>query len=560
MAGFTERISVLIDVTVDRANKGIKDFRTAVSEAEGVTGKLKAGVSSLGSAFGAAASHPAVMGGAVAAAGAAAFKAAEQYAELGIEVGKLAESTGLTTEAASRWLEVAGDLGVDVGALETSLGKLNKTIDPDKFAKLGIQIERTASGAVDVNGTFLNVIDRLNGMNDPAEKARVATELLGRGWQNMSELIGAGSTSLKKSLADVADVKVFDKKDVAQAREFREMIDNLKDVGEELALEIGQELLPMVVALGKAAAVAAKGAGYLLDAMDELANSTSAVSGKEMRDILAAVEDVGAAFYDTDFAVRNGIKSYEDLWGQLRLGEVDIADAQEALDGLTGTHIAHFNEVDRGADMIAEFGTVMRGTSKDVRDDTDALDDARRATADLKAATDSLLGTLDQQDAWDRYAEALWRANDGVDTSERETRDLIRAQVDLINTMDDIPDEQKVALITQLEQGDVDTVNAWLTQWAKGVNVPVRFKGQGNVGWMKDATGTSWSPGGATLVGEQGPEIINMPRGASVVPAGRAQQMRQRGLGGGAQIGTLIVQTNDQPRRWFDEALWRVAG
>ena len=44
MAGFTERISVLIDVTSNKAVSGLKDFQKSVAEAQGFTGKLKAGV------------------------------------------------------------------------------------------------------------------------------------------------------------------------------------------------------------------------------------------------------------------------------------------------------------------------------------------------------------------------------------------------------------------------------------------------------------------------------------------------------------------------------------
>ena len=51
MAGFTERVQVVIDVVTNKATQGLKDFKSAVGEAQGFTGKLKAGVSSLGQTF-----------------------------------------------------------------------------------------------------------------------------------------------------------------------------------------------------------------------------------------------------------------------------------------------------------------------------------------------------------------------------------------------------------------------------------------------------------------------------------------------------------------------------
>ena len=41
----------------------------------------------------------------------------------------------------------------------------------------------------------------------------------------------------------------------------------------------------------------------------------------------------------------------------------------------------------------------------------------------------------------------------------------------------------------------------------------------------KFATGTTFAPGGLALVGERGPEIVNIPRGGQVIPAGRTSQI-----------------------------------
>lgn len=43
--------------------------------------------------------------------------------------------------------------------------------------------------------------------------------------------------------------------------------------------------------------------------------------------------------------------------------------------------------------------------------------------------------------------------------------------------------------------------------------------------FLKAANGTVNSPGGVTLVGERGPELVNLPRGSQVIPAHRTQNM-----------------------------------
>lgn len=63
-----------------------------------------------------------------------------------------------------------------------------------------------------------------------------------------------------------------------------------------------------------------------------------------------------------------------------------------------------------------------------------------------------------------------------------------------------------------------------------------KFKGSGFGG---HALGTNYSPGGTRWVGEQGPELINVPRGAEVMPAYRAQSQH-----GGGQSSINIANLN----------------
>jgi hypothetical protein len=102
-------------------------------------------------------------------------------------------------------MEAAGDLSIPIQDVETAIGKLNKTIgaDPDKVRDLGIDLVYLKDGSLDVNETFLNTIQRIKDIKDPAEKAKVATQLLGRSWQDMAELIEMGADDLKASLDSV---------------------------------------------------------------------------------------------------------------------------------------------------------------------------------------------------------------------------------------------------------------------------------------------------------------------------------------------------------------------
>lgn len=58
------------------------------------------------------------------------------------------------------------------------------------------------------------------------------------------------------------------------------------------------------------------------------------------------------------------------------------------------------------------------------------------------------------------------------------------------------------------------------------------------------ASGTSFAPGGMSLVGEQGPEIVNLPRGSEVIP--------NHEIGGSEiHIGTINISSEVDGRKWL---------
>lgn len=68
---------------------------------------------------------------------------------------------------------------------------------------------------------------------------------------------------------------------------------------------------------------------------------------------------------------------------------------------------------------------------------------------------------------------------------------------------------------------------------AGGIAAALFTKAIGAIGVKGFARGTSFAPGGAALVGEQGPELINLPRGSQVFPTPQTNQMLN-GMGGGS--------------------------
>lgn len=74
------------------------------------------------------------------------------------------------------------------------------------------------------------------------------------------------------------------------------------------------------------------------------------------------------------------------------------------------------------------------------------------------------------------------------------------------------------------------------------------------IGVAAKASGTIYAGGGTTLVGENGPELVNLPRGAEVVPAYRTRaQASQEGAGGVTNIlsGNFTFQNAESVQEFF---------
>ena len=81
---------------------------------------------------------------------------------------------------------------------------------------------------------------------------------------------------------------------------------------------------------------------------------------------------------------------------------------------------------------------------------------------------------------------------------------------------------------------------------AGGLAAALFTRAIGSIGVKGFARGTSYAPGGVALVGEQGPELINLPRGSQVFPTPQTNQMLN-GIGqGGVNVsGEFRVQGTD---------------
>ena len=481
-------ISEFSDAGIKAAKAAFGNFKTAVADAEGGMGKFKAGSKVAFDAVAANAGTFALAAGATI--GKFVADGITAFQDLALGAGKFADATGLAVEDASRYIEAAGDIGIPVDAVEAAIGRLNKTIgaDPDKVRNLGVDLVYLKDGSLDVNETFKNTIDRIKGIKDPAEKAKVATQLLGKGWQTMAVLIEDGSAKLDESLSKVSDQKIITEAELKMAEDYRDAMNNLGDATEDVKVKSGQRLIPMITFL-------ANGASAALDLDTKVTELFKDIVGNGTQ----AVEPIS------------------DLAGVLDEGRINAGDfktaiqqAKSPLDELTtsasNATVAIVNADTAWRDLTEQFNEVV------------ALDKATEALGKMEAAAAEAFAT---------------GAYDDLVTYNEKAAEFMEILAEISGQMDGI--SSKEILIRFQTQGPAAALElaGYLARGAEygglsaadalglaGISTGSNNTNRGRTPRGTRALGGPVAPGGSYLVGERGVELFTPSTSGNITPNG----------------------------------------
>jgi hypothetical protein len=475
-------MAINIPILTEFSDSGIKaaraafgNFKTAVADAEGGMGKFKAGSKVALDAVKANAGTLAIAGGAALAG--FATKAITAFQDLALASGKFADATGLAVEDASRYIEVAGDLSIPVDAVEGAIGRLNKTIgaDPDKVRNLGVDLVYLNDGSLDVNATFLKTIERIKGIKDPADKARVAAQLLGKGWQSMAELIEMGADDLKASLDSVSSAQVISERELAKAKEYRDTVQDLGDIWNAFVINAG---------------------GVFVDIVSDLKDLTSWEGlGRQLKEgpLGRALGELGGLFNDNEENAKAAEEAAKDL-GDAYSGYVSsrLAESRQEM--------ALMNlQIEDQAEELAITDLKWQSLIGTLKLDS-AMTDAKEQLAGLKEKAVEAYGG--SKEAVDEYKESLINAQLMV-LALAGTVALTNAQKNQIRILVDTEQlDRAISLIGTISAGGYTAeLNAMRFRGARALGGPV-------------------APGGSYLVGERGPELFTPSSSGNITPNG----------------------------------------
>lgn len=164
--------------------------------------------------------------------------------------------------------------------------------------------------------------------------------------------------------------------------------------------------------------------------------------------------------------------------------------------------------------------------------------EAREAAFQLKRAEDdhakALQDVAKKQDDVKQKNNEIVAQKDAVKKAMAEMKDSANDSAsgfrNLANTLQDVANKQQT-----VKPGTANGSSTPLGLSKMGVNIPGH------------AIGTGYAAAGPTIVGENGPEMVNLPLGAQITPNYKTRQMLQEGAGGGTTVQIYGNVVNETP-------------
>jgi hypothetical protein len=596
-------IKVVIDVVNDKSAAALRSLKTDLAGAEGAFGKMKvAGTAAFDKIKGAGAEMAVAAGAALVTFG---IKAAGAFTDLALEAGKFADATGLATEDASRWIEVAGDVGIGADQIQGAILKMNKAIGAGALKEFEGDIVRAKDGTVEASATFENLITKIGAIKDPTDRAAAAQKAFGKGFASVAELMEMDASELRAALEGVSDAKIIDEGELERAKQMRDRIDQLKDKFEDFQLEVGEKVVPVLVALADQAIVVADAFGTVGSVIDESINLVERAVGvnedeaKSLDDVYASMlaanegrrattEEISRTTEASEAAV-SGLEKFGGVVGlvadaQTQLEET-IAEAnaalleqagilQEQIDAQRAAADSAFALRDAEDDLVEKINganEAMKEADGDLRKVRAVLDDVAQSSGDVadaavriweeqSKANGTTLTATQKQDLWNRSMVQSASTLDGP------MRDAV---LDYIANVNGIPPEKLSEIKALLDDGKVAEAEAALNGVSRTRDTAVKaealtaqaeidlnnlarnrtaritpavVRGQGQIDGV-GATGGIVTRPTVALIGEAGPEAV-VPLNRT---PGSSPLPKMGASGGGTTSNTYSITVNVAP-------------
>ena len=197
----------------------------------------------------------AVVTGATAAAGGL-VKLASSSAETADEIDKMSQKIGISKQAYQEWAYVMGQSGMDVDVLQSGMKTLNTQIlkaqsATDKsstaLGKLGVSVTDSSGKLRSQEDILYDTIKALAGMDEGADRAKLAQELLGKSGSELAPLLNGGSKAIEDLTKRSHDLGLIMSDEAVDAGvKLGDTMDDVKKSAKMLVTNLGSALAPVI--------------------------------------------------------------------------------------------------------------------------------------------------------------------------------------------------------------------------------------------------------------------------------------------------------------------------
>ncbi len=532
---------------------------------------------------------------AIAGLGVAFANLARQSINTADEISKSAVKIGIGTEELSR-LRYAADLsGVSFEGLEKSLLVLNRNMAgiggesakvTAAFAQMGIST-RNADGSLKSSTQVLKeMADVFAKMPDGAQKSALAMATLGKSGADMIPLLNGGSDALQQ-LTDEADQFgiVIDAETGRKAEAFNDNLTRLQGVMGALAVKVSAELLPALVDLTDFVVRNTGAVVWMAEQVRKASLVFGVLWGKVVDLANAIYRYLGPALEWAAKGLRalglggpSGGNSALEVFDNIRRDARAAAPPLQAVGAsaeVAGARLSGLGRETRGTssalrDMNREAEESARklqslmdrlfpaeAKARKLREELaliDGLPEERQAEARFRLGTEGLgkatvspwlsedSPLVDARQAIEETNAAL--AKDAEIQTVRVAQSYADMARNVTSSLQGLANSIKSGGFLGILSGVLDVFSQFAGAGVFGKGLASRF----NANIPGYANGTNYARGGWSIVGERGPELVNMNRGAQVIPNHK--------LGGGQ---TVVVNNSALADVYVDGRIYRSA-
>lgn len=463
-------------VNTDEAEKSIgkvdkkgQDLAKNVGDMTGKVNKMALGVAGVATAVG---------GGL--------FALANKTAETADEIDKLSERTGISRENLQEWKYAAGQSGADIGKLEVGVKKLSDVVTSatqgnaaaqSSFEQLGVSLTDTDGKAKTTEQVFEDVMYALSDMEQGTARNALGNDLLGKSYTEMLPLLNAGSDGMT----------------------------GLKDRSRELGLVMSEENVKANVLFG--------------DTLDDVKQSAGAVFTGLSNDLLPVLQKM------LDWILKNmpsiqekATKIFNGLGDAIKWVTDNSNWLIPVLAGVLAGVVA-LNVINTVIALHAAWKASTIATTL-AQGGLNAVLTANPIGLVVVAIGALVAAAIYMWKNWDTISVKLKAIWNGIKSVASSVFDGIKGAIkSMVNGV--------ISGLNTLIRG-LNRINFNIPDW-----VPLLGgKSFGfNIGEIPAyAKGTGYAKGGYALVGEQGPELVQIPRGSKVSTAEETRNMLGSGM------------------------------